>query len=147
MIDTIQFTVDKFTFSIATDRLYTPEGLWAKPEPEGVRVGLSDYLQQRSGDIAFVEVQSSGTEVKAGDEIVVVETIKVNIGLGAPASGKILQVNPILEETPEMINQEPYQSGWIALMDAAHWDEDKPDLLDAQAYLAKARAEAEAETR
>ena len=145
MIDTIQFTVDKFTFSIATDRLYTSEGLWVKPEPEGVRIGLSDYLQQRSGDIAFVEVQPAGSELTAGEEIVVIETIKVNIGLGSPASGKILQVNPILEEAPEMINQEPYQSGWIATMEAAQWEEDKPNLLDAQSYLAKARTEAESE--
>ncbi len=84
MPETIEFTLDKFTFRVATDRLYNSEGVWAKVEPQGVRIGLSDFVQQRSGDVAFAEVKPVGTSLSIGDEVAVIETIKVDISLGAP---------------------------------------------------------------
>ena len=88
MPETLEFVLDKFTFRVALDRFYSPEGIWVKPG-RGVRIGLSDFLQQRSGDVAFAEVKPVGTELKAGDEAAVIETIKVNISLAAPLSGKL----------------------------------------------------------
>ena len=82
MPDMLETTIDKFTFKVATDRYYTSEGVWAKPDGARVRVGLSDFLQQRSGDVAFAEVKPAGTSVRFGDEIAGIETIKVNISLG-----------------------------------------------------------------
>ena len=69
MTDYLETTVDKFTFKVATDRLYNAEGIWAKPEGKLVRIGLSDFLQQHSGDVAFAEVKPVGVAVAFGDEI------------------------------------------------------------------------------
>lgn len=63
MSEFLETTVDKFTFKVATDRLYTAEGVWAKLDGDLVRVGLSDFVQQRSGDVAFAEVKPAGTQV------------------------------------------------------------------------------------
>jgi glycine cleavage system H protein len=147
MPDTLEFTLDKFTFRVAADRFYSPEGIWAKPEARGVRIGLSDFLQQRSGDVAFAEVLPVGTELKAGDEAAVIETIKVNISLAAPLSGKIVEVNPEMETAPEAINQDPYGTGWLAVIEATAWETDRINLLDPQAYFAKIKVEAEQEVK
>ncbi len=143
----LEFTVDKFTFRVATDRWYSPEGVWAIPEENGVRIGLSDFLQQRSGDVAFAEVKPVGTVLKAGDEVAVVETIKVDISLAAPVAGKVVEANPAMQETPDAINQDPYGAGWLAVIDAANWEADRPNLLDPQAYFARVKLEAEREAK
>lgn len=145
MIDHLEFTIDKFTFRIASDRFYNHEGVWVKREDHQVRLGISDYLQQRSGDIAFVEIKPAGTEVKVGDEIVVIETIKVNISLTSPVSGKVIEVNPLMEEAPEIINQDPYRDGWLVLMEAGDWESNEKNLLEAQKYFSRVKAEAEQE--
>jgi glycine cleavage system H protein len=147
MPETLEFTLDKFTFRVALDRFYSPEGLWAKPEAQGVRIGLSDFLQQRSGDVAFAEVQPAGTLLKAGDEVAVIETIKVNISLTAPIDGKIVEVNPAMETAPEAINQDPYGAGWLAVFEATDWANDRLRLLDPQAYYSKMKVEAEQEVK
>ena len=116
MPETLEFTLDKFTFRVAVDRFYSPEGIWAKPEARGVRIGLSDFLQQRSGDVAFAEVKPVGTALNFGDEVAVIETIKVNISLAAPLSGKVVEVNPAMETAPEAINQDPYER-WLVSSD------------------------------
>jgi glycine cleavage system H protein len=128
-------TIDKFTFRIAPDRWYTREGVWVLTEGDRVRVGLSDFLQQRSGDIAFAEVQPIGTTVAAGDEIASIETIKVNVALASPVSGQVFDVNPALATAPEAINQDPYGAGWLAVISVADWESDRSRLLDAAAYL------------
>lgn len=146
MPEFIQTTVDKFTFRVATDRLYTPEGLWALAEGAAVRVGLSDFTQQRSGDVAFAAVKPAGTVLAAGDELATIETIKVNIELTAPVAGTILDVNPALGEAPEAINQDPYGAGWLAVIAPVDWQADHARLLEAQAYFELMRGQAETET-
>jgi len=147
MPDFLELTIDKFTFRVAADRYYSPEGVWVKPEGRCIRMGLSDFLQQRSGDVAFAEIKPQGTLLAFGDEVAVIETIKVNLSLGSPASGTVVEVNPDLEVTPEVINLDPYDKGWIALLEATDWEADRSRLLDAEAYLAKMRAEGENEAK
>ncbi len=147
MIEFLETTVDKFTFRVATDRLYNDEGVWAKPEGELVRVGLSDFVQQHSGDVAFAEVKPVGTRVAFGEEIATIETIKVNISLSSPVSGEVLDVNGALASAPEAINQDPYGAGWLVLVRAADWEAGKAHLLEPQAYFAKMKAQAEQEVR
>ncbi|MBE3038320.1 MAG: hypothetical protein IMZ62_05870, partial [Chloroflexi bacterium] len=106
MSDFLETTVDKFTFKVATDRFYTAEGVWAKEEKGHVRIGLSDFVQQRSGDVAFAEIKPAGTALAAGEEVAVIETIKVNITYTSPVNGKIVEVNPAMNEAPEAINQD-----------------------------------------
>lgn len=153
MPEYLETTVDKFTFKVAADRFYTREGVWASPLPEGegsgvrVRVGLSDFLQQRSGDIAFAEVKPEGTALAVGDEVAAIETIKVNIALGSPVNGKVIEVNPDMELKPEVINQDPYEAGWLATIEATDWETDRAQLLDPQAYFVVMKAEAEEEAK
>lgn len=147
MTEYLETTIDKFIFRVAADRFYNGEGVWALAEGNRVRIGLSDFLQQRSGDVAFAEVQPVGAELSFGDEVAVIETIKVNIALSSPVSGKIVEVNPDMELAPEAINQDPYGQGWLAVIDAVDWPTDRERLLQPAAYFDKMKAEAEEETR
>jgi len=147
MTDFLETTVDKFIFKVATDRLYNSEGVWAQAEGHLVRIGLSDFLQQRNGDVAFAEVKPAGTHVLQGDEVAVIETIKVNIALSSPVSGIVLEVNPDMAMAPEAINQDPFGKGWLALIEASSWDADQARLLEPAAYFAKMKLEADAEVK
>ncbi|UCD42848.1 MAG: glycine cleavage system protein H, partial [Chloroflexota bacterium] len=135
MTEYLETTVDKFIFKVAVDRLYNEEGVWAKSEGELVRIGLSDFVQQRNGDVAFAEVKPEGTAVALGDEVAVIETIKVDIAYSSPVSGKIVEVNPAMEEAPEAINHDPYNQGWLALLEPSAWEDERSQLLDAQDYF------------
>ncbi len=145
MVAYLEFTLDKFTFKVATDRYYHPAGVWAKEMDGRVTIGLSDFLQQRSGDIAFAEVADVGATLAAGNEVANIETIKVSISLPAPVSGTVVDVNPRLELEAEVINQSPYAAGWLAVMEVANWAADRANLLSPEAYFAQMQAEAEEE--
>ena len=147
MLEFLEVTVDKFTFKVATDRFYNQEGVWAKPEGAFVRIGLSDFLQKRSGDVAFAEIKPPQTLLAFGDEVAVIETIKVNISLTSPVTGKVVEVNPAMETAPEAINLDPYESGWLAVIEAADWAADRAQLLDPQAYFAIVKLEANQEVK
>jgi glycine cleavage system H protein len=147
MPDYLEATVDKFIFRVATDRLYSPEGVWAQAEGDRIRVGMTDFLQQRSGDVAFVEVRSAGRAVATGDEVALIETIKANVEVSSPVSGAIAEVNTALATAPEVINEDPYGQGWLAVIEASDWPTDRDALLDPQAYfeLMKGQADEEAQ--
>ena len=147
MTDFLETNVDKFIFRVATDRFYNDEGVWAKGENGRVRIGLSDFVQQRSGDVAFAEIKPVGTTLAFGDEAAVIETIKVNIIFTSPVTGKVVEVNPAMEEAPEAINQDPYGEGWLAVIEPADWAADRARLLDAQAYFVRMKVEAEEEAK
>lgn len=147
MTEYLETTVDKFTFKVATDRLYSAEGVWAKAEGKLVRIGLSDFLQQHSGDVAFAEVKAVGSVVAYDEELATIETIKVNISLLSPVTGKVIQVNPGMSSAPEAINQDPYEAGWLALLEPVDWQADQARLLDPRAYFAKMKQDAELEVR
>lgn len=139
MPEYLETTVDKFTFKVAQDRLYTRDGVWVLPidSPDGikVRIGLTDYLQQHSGDAAFANVKRIGTPLNVGDDFAELETIKVNIALPSPVAGAIVDVNKALEMYPELVNQDPYDKGWLVLVKPADWDSARASLLDANVYF------------
>jgi glycine cleavage system H protein len=143
----LETSVDKFTFKVATDRLYTDTHLWVKPEADLVRLGLSDYLQQTSGDVAFAEPRAEGTILTLGDELAAIETMKTNLSIPSPVSGMIKATNPRLEDEPELVNESPYDEGWLVLIQASAWEADQLNLLNAQAYFALMTAEAEKEAK
>jgi glycine cleavage system H protein len=97
--------------------------------------------------VAFVELKPEGTEIAFSEELVVIETIKVNISLTSPVSGRVIEVNPAIEIAPEAINQDPYETGWLALIEATDWENDFTRLLNPQAYFAKIKVEAEQEVK
>ena len=147
MTDFLETTVDKFIFSVATDRKYNDEGVWAQTAGERVRIGLSDFLQQRSGDVAFADVRPEGTQVSFGDEVAVIETIKVTIGISSPLSGTVVEINPDMEDAPEVIDQDPYGEGWLALIEPSDWEADSNRLMDAHTYFDQMKIEAEEEAK
>ncbi len=147
MSDFLEITVDKFTFRVATNCFYNQEGVWAREDNGRVRIGLSDFVQQRNGDVAFAEIKPVGTVVAAGEEVAEIETIKVNITYTSPVNGKIVEVNPAMKDAPESINQDPYGAGWLAVMDVVNWDADRAKLLDPQAYFRMMKDQAEEEVK
>jgi glycine cleavage system H protein len=147
MAEYLETTVDKFTFRVPLDRQYTSGHLWLKEEDGLVRVGLTDYLQQTSGDVAFAEVTGADSHLAAGDVLATVETIKVNLDVQSPLSGIVRETNPALEDAPELVNQDPYGQGWLALLAPDDWAAQRADLLDPPAYLEQMQAEAIEESK
>ncbi len=146
MAGILEVTVGKFIFKVAGDRLYTAEGMWAKEEQGLIRVGLSDFLQQRSGDVAFVEVKPAGAQLAVGDELAAIETIKVNIALASPAAGTVVRTNPQLDAAPETINQDPYGIGWLCEIEPVNWQADSARLLSPETYFENMKRQAEEES-
>lgn len=150
MPDFLECTVDKFLFKVARDRFYTSHGAWAMwcqaESGNRVRIGLTDFLQQLNGDVAFAAPRPVGTELEAGEEIATMETIKVTFGLPSPVGGTVVEVNPELDATPELLNQDPYGAGWLAVVEASDWERDRAALLEPQAYFCEMKKKAEEET-
>jgi glycine cleavage system H protein len=141
----LEYTLDKFTFKVATDRFYTAEGVWAKADGDQITVGVSDFFQQHNGDVAFAEVVEEGTAVSANDEFADIETIKVDIAISSPVSGTITAVNEALELEAEIINQDPYEAGWIAIISADDWPTDQANLMTPEAYFEHMKVQAQEE--
>lgn len=140
----LEARVDKFVFRVARDCRYSNEDLWAKREGNRVRVGLTDYLQQKSGDVAFVNSKEIGTQLAANDELATLETIKVDLVIPAPIAGKIVALNDALAAHPELINSDPYGAGWLVEIEPSN-PADFDALLDAEAYLPQMQARGELE--
>ena len=141
----LEVTVDKFIFRVPETLLFSVDGIWVALEGTLARLGLSDFGQQVNGDIAFADVEAAGTELRAGDEFGSIETVKVNLSLPSPVAGRIAEVNPLLETSPEAINQDPYGKGWMVVMELLDWEKDRSSLLDAPRYLVRVKERAEAE--
>jgi len=141
----LELTVDKFKFRFPVDLLYSDAGVWARFEGSRARIGLSDFTQQRNGDVAFAEAKEPGTQVKRGDEVAVVETIKVNLSLPSPVEGKVVEVNGDLLNSPELVNQDPYGKGWLAVLEVEDAGAARNALMTASEFMAQAKVQAEAE--
>jgi glycine cleavage system H protein len=141
----LELAVDKFLFRFPSDLYYSEAGIWVRFEGSRARIGLSDFIQQRNGDVAFAEPKEEGTLVRAGDEVAVVETIKVNLSIPSPVGGKVIEVNNDLLAAPELINQDPYGKGWLAVLEVEDGEAVRGALKTAADYLALAKVQAEAE--
>lgn len=142
MTEILQFTVDKFSFTIPTDRLYHPDGLWVQERDGRLVVGVTDFFQQNSGDVAFAEVAEPGTAVAIGERLANIETIKVDVELPAPMSGAVTEVNAKLELEAEIINQDPYDAGWLVVIEPAAWEVERAALMSPEAYYEHSHAQA-----
>ena len=117
------------------DFLYAKDHEWAKPEGDKVRVGLSDYAQDQLGDIVFVELPQVGARHAKGGQFGTVESVKAVSELYMPVGGEVLSVNKALEASPEILNKEPYASGWLIEIKPSDPGELK-GLMNRGAYLA-----------
>ena len=114
---------------IRNDLKYTDSHEWIKVEEEKVIIGITDHAQSELTDIVFAELPVIGKEIKKGDELCVVESVKSVSEINSPISGKIINVNEKLEDNPEIINEKPYDDGWLVEIKIANIEEIK-DLLD-----------------
>jgi glycine cleavage system H protein len=117
------------------DVKYTDDHEWARVEGDRVRIGISDYAQDQLGDIVFVELPEAGRSFAKGEEFGTVESVKAVSELYMPISGKVIDVNILLQDSPELVNREPYKGGWMVLLQPADLSE-LDTLKDRTAYLA-----------
>jgi glycine cleavage system H protein len=141
----MELSVDKFLFRFPSDLYYSEAGIWVRFEGAKARIGLSDYTQQRNGDVAFAEPKEVGARVRTGEEVAIVETIKVNLSIPSPLGGLVVEVNGELLNSPELVNQDPYGKGWLAVLEVENDAAARRGLKTAAEYLALAKVQAEAE--
>jgi len=121
------------THDVRDDIKYTKTHEWVKVTGTKAKIGITDHAQEELTDIVFVELPTVGKEVKKGEELCVVESVKSVSEVYAPVSGKIVAVNTKLDDSPEIINSSPYDDGWLVELEI----KDKTEfntLLDAGAY-------------
>ena len=116
------------------DVRYAEDHEWARPEGEKVRIGIDDYAQDQLGDVVFVELPQVGDTFAKDEEFGTVESVKAVSELYMPIGGKILAVNTALEDSPELVNSDPYDGGWM--IDVIPSDPDDWDaLMTKDAYI------------
>lgn len=118
---------------VRDDLKYTKSHEWVRVKGKQATIGITDHAQSELTDIVFVELPAVGKEVKKGDELCVVESVKSVSEVYAPVTGKIVAVNQKLDDAPELINKSPYADGWIAEIEVKNPNE-VTSLLDASAY-------------
>jgi glycine cleavage system H protein len=121
------------TSEVRDDLKYTESHEWIKLDGDNAKVGITDHAQSELTDIVFVELPEIGKEVKKGEELCVVESVKSVSEIYAPVSGKVIEVNKILEDSPEMINESPYDDGWLVKIQIKDKSEIE-SLLNSESY-------------
>ena len=119
--------------NVPAELKYSEEHEWVRIEGNTVVVGITDFAQSELGDIVFVELPSEGDEIQFGEPFGSVESVKTVSELYAPVSGKVVEINGALEDSPEKVNESPYEDGWmikVELSDPAELDK----LWDAEKY-------------
>jgi glycine cleavage system H protein len=115
------------------DLRYTKEHEWARLEGARVRVGITDFAQDALGDVVYVDLPEVGAAVQAATPFGEVESTKSVSDVYSPVTGTIAERNPLVEERPELVNEQPYEDGWLIVVSVA--DEASLDgLMDAAAY-------------
>ncbi len=99
-----------------TDRRYSSEHEWARLEDGRVRVGITKFAADKLSDVVFIQLPAAGAEVKFMEPFGVVESVKAVSDLYAPISGQVVEVNTRLLETPEVVNQDPHDAGWVMVV-------------------------------
>ena len=112
---------------------YTNDHEWIKIDGNTALVGITDFAQSELGDIVFIEVETIGEDLNKNEVFGTVEAVNTVSDLFIPVSGKVLEFNSALEDNPELVNESPYEEGWIVKMEISNLDEIS-DLLDSKAY-------------
>lgn len=119
--------------NIPKELKYSKEHEWVRVEGNKAYIGITDFAQSELGDIVFVELPEVGDEVQADEPFGSVESVKTVSELYAPVSGKVLEVNGALTDSPELVNESPYDKAWMIVVEMSSSDELNA-LLDAEAY-------------
>ncbi len=121
--------------NVPVELKYTKEHEWIRVDGEEAFVGITDYAQSQLGDIVFVECETVGDDLDAGDTFGTIEAVKTVSDLYLPVSGEILEFNEKLEDEPEIVNKDPYGEGWIIKIKVDN-ESELDGLLSADAYKA-----------
>lgn len=116
---------------VPDDRRYTKEHEWALERDGRILVGITEHAQDQLGDIVFVQLPETGTEVQAGQPLGEVESTKSVSDIYSPLSGKVLEKNSDVETDPELINKDPYGGGWLVALESSG---EVKDLMTAEEY-------------
>lgn len=119
--------------NIPDNLLYTKEHEWVLIEGNKGKTGITDFAQGQLGDITYVELPTTGKEVKQFEVLASVDSVKAVSDIYAPMSGKVVQVNNNLESSPESVNKSPYGNGWIVVIEIKDSSE-KNNLMDSKKY-------------
>ncbi len=125
---------------ISAELKYHTDHEWIRVEGKTAVLGITDYAQEALGDVVFLELPALGSIVKAGQEIGEVESTKTTSAIYTPVSGKIIGVNEVLKDKPELINKEAYGQGWIARIEMSNVNEVQ-QMMDAKQYEAYLKEE------
>lgn len=126
---------------VPNDLRYTKSHEWVRVDDEGIAtIGITDHAQELLGDLVFVELPEPGTQLSAGAECAVVESVKAASDVYSPLSGEVIEVNEGLADSPETINQDAYDEGWIFRLRLSEPGELEA-LLDADAYAEHAESD------
>ncbi|MES2732181.1 MAG: glycine cleavage system protein GcvH [Bacteroidota bacterium] len=112
---------------------YTKDHEWIRIEGETAYVGITDFAQKELGDIVFIEIETLGKEISQNEVFGTVEAVKTVSDLFIPVSGKVLEINPLLNSEPELVNSDPYGKGWMIKMSILNTTE-LTSLLSADTY-------------
>ncbi len=119
---------------IRSELKYLSSHEWARVEEDGtVTIGISDYAQESLGDVVYVECPDVGAAIVAGEQVAVVESVKAASDIYAPISGEVIEVNEALEDSPETVNDSPYDDGWFFKVRPDELEE-LGNALDSEAY-------------
>ncbi|MGR9048933.1 glycine cleavage system protein GcvH [Halobacillus litoralis] len=121
--------------SVPKDLRYSEEHEWVKEEGEKVRVGITEFAQSELGDIVFVELPEVGDELEADEPFGSVESVKTVSELYAPLSGTVVEVNEDLEDSPEFVNESPYDKAWMVVVEPSN-NSQINDLMTPEEYEA-----------
>ncbi|MDL1970163.1 MAG: glycine cleavage system protein GcvH [Candidatus Desulfofervidaceae bacterium] len=113
--------------------LYTKEHEWIKIEGDTGTIGITDYAQSALGDVTFVELPQMGDELKQFEPFASVESVKAVSDIYAPMSGKVIKLNEQLSTSPELLNQSPYEEGWLVVIEISD-EKEKENLMSAAEY-------------
>jgi len=127
--------------SIPDNCSYTKTHEWVRIDGDLAVAGITDHAQESLGDITYVELPSSGQRVEQGGELGVIESVKAASDLYAPLSGEVAEANAALADQPELVNESPYERGWLVKLRDVSGDE-LASLMDAEAYGAFLESEA-----
>ncbi|MCR4429308.1 MAG: glycine cleavage system protein GcvH [Caldiserica bacterium] len=119
--------------NVPKDLKYTKDHEWALIEGNRAKVGITDYAQSHLGDIVFVDLPPVGKEVKKGEVLLAVESVKTASDVFAPLSGKVVEVNGVLTNAPEKVNQDPYGEGFMVVIEIAK-PEEAGELMGPEEY-------------
>ncbi len=120
--------------NIPTDLKYTKEHEWVEVEGNIATVGITDYAQGELGDVVFVELPAIGAKIRFGDSFGTIEAVKAVSEIFSPVSGKVIEINSMLEEDPMIVNSDPYGDGWMIKVDMTDPSE-MDQLLSSEDYL------------